>query len=147
MKFILTFVCVGIILSACGQPSSSALLKRYRGKNRIILLFGENKEAALLKEQQAQAEVYRTGYDDRDLLQFQITPEQVITPQGESLGAKAASDFYARYDVSPGRFTAILIGKDGGEKLRRTDEKLGHELLFRTIDAMPMRQREMENDP
>jgi len=147
MKFLLTLVCMGTILFACGQPSPDALLKPYRWKNRIILLFGENKEAALFQEQKMQAETHLAGYNDRDLVQFQITPQQVITPVGEQLGAKMASDFYARYDVPKNGFTAILIGKDGGEKLRRTDELLGKALLFRTIDAMPMRQREMRKDP
>ncbi len=39
----------------------------------------------------------------------------------------------------PAGFTAILIGKDGGEKLRRA-KPFPTALLERTIDAMPMRR-------
>ena len=39
-------------------------------------------------------------------------------------------------------FEAVLVGKDGGEKLR-SPEPLTPERLFETIDAMPMRQQEM----
>jgi hypothetical protein len=36
----------------------------------------------------------------------------------------------------------VLIGKDGGEKLRRTTP-LSPEELFAIVDAMPMRRAEM----
>jgi hypothetical protein len=39
-------------------------------------------------------------------------------------------------------FSAVLIGKDGGVKLRQT-KPITSALLFATIDAMPMRQQEM----
>lgn len=39
-------------------------------------------------------------------------------------------------------FEAVLVGKDGSEKLR-ADTSLTSERLFETIDAMPMRRQEM----
>ena len=39
-------------------------------------------------------------------------------------------------------FSIVLIGKDGGEKLRRTTP-LSPEELFAIVDAMPMRRAEM----
>lgn len=47
-----------------------------------------------------------------------------------------------RFKVSDGEFAVILVGKDGGEKLRRARPVLSSELNA-TIDAMPMRKREM----
>lgn len=49
---------------------------------------------------------------------------------------------YARYRVTEGVFTVILIGKDGTEKLRR-NEILPPDELFAIVDAMPMRKAEM----
>jgi hypothetical protein len=43
----------------------------------------------------------------------------------------------------PADFTVILIGKDGGEKLRRHRVVVPDE-LNELIDTMPMRRREME---
>ncbi|MEN0050651.1 MAG: DUF4174 domain-containing protein, partial [Bacteroidota bacterium] len=40
-------------------------------------------------------------------------------------------------------FTVILIGKDGGEKLRRKGKLLTRKALYQTIDVMPMRRAEM----
>ena len=48
------------------------------------------------------------------------------------------------YNVQRGTFAAILVGKDGGEKFR-SGEPVRPEILFDLIDAMPMRQREMQN--
>ena len=39
-------------------------------------------------------------------------------------------------------FSVVLIGKDGGEKLRRATP-LSPEELFAIVDAMPMRRAEM----
>lgn len=41
-------------------------------------------------------------------------------------------------------FSVVLIGKDGGEKLRRTTP-LPPEELFAVVDAMPMRRAEMRS--
>lgn len=47
-----------------------------------------------------------------------------------------------RYKIQKGEFAVILIGKGGTEKLRRF-HPVSNSALFETIDAMPMRQREM----
>jgi len=44
--------------------------------------------------------------------------------------------------VAPDAFRVVLVGKDGTEK-RRDAEPVAARSLFDTIDAMPMRQREM----
>jgi hypothetical protein len=50
------------------------------------------------------------------------------------------------FGIGRGDFAVVLVGKDGGEKLRSTEPLRSRDLLDR-IDAMPMRRREMrEND-
>lgn len=44
--------------------------------------------------------------------------------------------------LPPGLYTVLLLGKDGGEKLRQ-DQPVELEALYGLIDAMPMRRREM----
>jgi hypothetical protein len=46
-------------------------------------------------------------------------------------------------DVEAGTTTFVLIGKDGTEKLRKTEIDLDE--IFEVIDAMPMRKREMKD--
>jgi hypothetical protein len=49
-----------------------------------------------------------------------------------------------RFHIRPNDFTVILIGKDGGEKLR-SRQPISLDTLRSTIDAMPMRQEEMRS--
>ncbi len=51
-----------------------------------------------------------------------------------------------RFHIRPNDFTVILIGKDGGEKLR-SHQPISLDTLRSTIDAMPMRQDEMRTQP
>jgi hypothetical protein len=43
------------------------------------------------------------------------------------------------------KFTVLLLGKDGGEKLR-SDGVVEPDRIFRLIDSMPMRRDEMRRD-
>ena len=72
-----------------------------------------------------------------ELKQRDIQVHQVV-------GLKEHESLFKKYKASGNKFTFILIGKDGGEKLRST-EPVSLENLYRTIDSMPMRQAEMKN--
>lgn len=61
----------------------------------------------------------------------------------EMIGLKANESIFKKYKTSAQSFTFILFGKDGGEKMR-SNEPVSLEKLYRTIDAMPMRQNEMK---
>jgi len=62
----------------------------------------------------------------------------------EVLGLKANESVFKQYKASSRKFTFILFGKDGGEKLR-SNKPVSLEKLYQTIDAMPMRRQEMKN--
>lgn len=51
-------------------------------------------------------------------------------------------DFVVQIQFGTRSFSVVLIGKDGGEKLRRATP-LSPEELFAIVDAMPMRRAEM----
>lgn len=53
-----------------------------------------------------------------------------------------APDARRRYGVAADGFEALLVGRDGGVKLRYP-EPIGPDELFGRIDEMPMRRREM----
>lgn len=55
-------------------------------------------------------------------------------------------DFVIKTHFGSKVFSVVLIGKDGGEKLRRATPLLPSE-LFAIVDAMPMRQAEMKDRP
>jgi hypothetical protein len=49
-----------------------------------------------------------------------------------------------RFRIGQNDFTVILLGKDGGEKLR-SDTPVTMETLIKLIDSMPMRQKEVRD--
>ena len=71
----------------------------------------------------------RAGAEERDL----VLVESAAPDQGR---------LRRRYDVAPEGFAVLLIGRDGGVKLR-SGTPLTTGTLFDAIDAMPMRQAEM----
>jgi hypothetical protein len=127
------------------DPSAADALQPYRWENRVLLVFSPVEEYDLLQAQRDFMEQDADGYTERDLATFYLFPKKGTDPTGETLSLGTAADFYQTYGVERDEFVVILIGKDGGEKLRRTGEVMPPDLLFDTIDAMPMRQREIRD--
>jgi hypothetical protein len=76
-------------------------------------------------------------------------PWGVVFNGNDDIGHMSADEQAAarrRFHISPNEFTVILIGKDGGEKLR-SHQPISLDTLRSTIDAMPMRQEEMRSQP
>ncbi len=100
----------------------------YAGTSRVLLVLAALDD--IRTAQQARLlSADRAGAAERDLV--------LVEP-----AALDQADLRRRYGVAPGRFAALLIGKDGGVKLR-SDAPLSTRTLFEAIDAMPMRQAEM----
>ncbi|MEO1019351.1 MAG: DUF4174 domain-containing protein, partial [Pseudomonadota bacterium] len=55
----------------------------------------------------------------------------------------SAADLRDAFGVENSDFRVLLIGKDGGVKLRSNEWVSAHE-VFALIDTMPMRRREMQ---
>ncbi|MDH3556778.1 MAG: DUF4174 domain-containing protein [Deltaproteobacteria bacterium] len=139
-KTLLLFVVGTMATQANGQDKIR--LKDYQWKNRLILAFSPSTEdpgyRALEKEIAVQAE----EVIDRDILIFQILETGEIKLGASSLQTGAGDYLRKSFSISPGTFTVLLIGKDGGVKLRREGRAKLDE-IFSLIDTMPMRQREM----
>lgn len=79
----------------------------------------------------------------------QIVPLAIVYKNPSSTDAKLTStDEEAtrrRFSIAPGDFAVILIGKDGGEKLRSA-KPLSMTKLNETVDSMPMRRDEVRGN-
>lgn len=127
-----------LLLLMIGQQNDDPLQK-YRWENRILLIYANNMGVQQAAEQISLFEKEKEGFAERDLLFF-FLPENgkadhPFTPEEEER-------IRSRFVLEDQAFLVILIGKDGGEKLRK-EEILTNEALFATIDAMPMRRSEM----
>lgn len=119
------------------------LLKNYQWQNRLLLVFSPQGEDRSYKLQLDEFRAAQAGLQERDLLVFHIFDDRVLLPDQTRLGASEARSLRAHYVIPDKETVILLIGKDGAEKLR-SRELLTTQRLFATIDAMPMRQQEME---
>ena len=117
------------------MPSSSQPatidLSHYKWNNRVIVMFAPTADDANAVQQRASLNADQQALADRDLVLIEVIGNQPDT-----------AALRQQYDVSVEQFAVLLIGKDGGEK-RRDLQPVEPSEIFRLIDSMPMRQREM----
>ena len=106
-------------------------LSRYRWTARVLVVLAADPESPDLAEQKRQIESLKDGAAERELV--------VVQPPVGSAEEKALR---LQLGLANEPFQAVLVGKDGGAKLRTTKPITALELMV-TIDAMPMRQEEM----
>ena len=128
------------------HPASLAAM---RDCYRVLLVFAPRTDGPLLGQQLAQLQTDADGFRDRDLLLVPLLADGSTLPSADAgqlpwtvLAPTEAADVRRQFKHGSG-FTAILVGKDGGEKLRR-HKPIDAAELFSTIDSMPMRQHEMK---
>jgi len=128
LKLILSILLTSISVIAFSQ---SMELKDQKWKNRIVLLFAPDKSDAELVAQQDIIKRNKLAFLDRDLI---VRSYILADENGHELRHK--------FKIQEDKFTFILIGKDGGEKLIK-NKVVKSKDLFDLIDSMPMRQSEM----
>lgn len=115
---------------------AAVTLDDHAWKHRVLLAFAPDDNDALEAHRAQWHDV--AGIEERDMVLFEIVGDAVWA-DGERRGhARALRE---RFGPDEGALTVVLIGKDGGEKMRGPG--LAPQDVFATIDAMPMRQREM----
>ena len=127
---------------AFGQAKNrDFFLGRYHWQKRVILVFMPANANSIGLDQLKLLQVNATALTDRDLVVLEVTGELVV---GENVTSANGNQLRRQFKVSPGTFTLVLIGKDGGEKYRSL-QLTPPAKLFSIIDAMPMRQNEINS--
>lgn len=108
-------------------PAGAADLDAYRWERRPVLVFAPSRSDPAYVEQRAMLEAAAAGLAERDVVVLSDT--------------SATADGALRRALDPQGFEVLLIGKDGGVKLRER-RPVSAAALFGAIDAMPMRRRE-----
>jgi hypothetical protein len=130
------------IVAAQGAGSAAIDMDSYKWKHRLILVFAPSVESDSYQILKQDIERQRHEIADRDIVLFWIYPDEVRSGD-RVFGSSAAVALRERYSIPPDVFGVILIGKDGGEKLKQ-EERGNLAEIFSRIDAMPMRQMEMK---
>ena len=115
-----------LMLLASGLPAGAEPLSEYRWEKRPIVVFAPDRLDPRRVEQLDRFEGARSMLEERENV--------VIVDTEQTSGL--------RQHFEPDPFTVILVGKDGTEKLRRT-QPVSVEVLTELVDSMPMRRREM----
>ncbi len=111
-----------------------------RSRRRLVLVFAPRAEAENLAAQRTILSAGREPLAERDVAAMFVVGDTVTAEQGADPGIGAAT-LRARFGVPGNAFRVILVGKDGGAKLR-SNKPLQAGTLLATIDALPLRQHE-----
>lgn len=155
MRSVILVFFLGLVVSSAmaDAPSDSVdfRLDAHRWEHRLLLVFASSDRADSLEKQEDRFEGHDAGFRDRDLLLLTITGEATGTlreapgTEPRRLTEAAVGRLYDHFGVPVEAFRVVLVGKDGTEK-HRDAEPVTVRSVFDTIDAMPMRQREMRED-
>jgi len=135
-------------LFACSATRTTASdaaryeIEQRRWEARPLLVFAPDPADPRWEQQTGALDDTKAGLAERDMDDVRIAGDSG-TANGDEMVADDVAALRARYDVETDDFAVILVGKDGGEKLRVT-ETIAIDEIFATIDAMPMRRREMQ---
>ena len=116
-------------------------LKKHQWIQRVLII--TSKDSNQLQQQIDLLTKDIKGLQERKLAIYQVTPEGYAKGTQRNNWTKT-TDFYQKIKRKKDGFEVILIGLDGGVKLRQT-KLLTLDKLFTLIDGMPMRRQELKN--
>lgn len=120
-------------------------LSSHQWNDRLVIVQVKNQSSKLLKNQISELEKHAEGLEDRRIVVYQLIPGEYKIGLDDDAKWETSEKLFERIKASGSEFEIILIGLDGGIKLRK-NELLTCEELFGTIDQMPMRRSEMKKD-
>ena len=115
---------------------------QYRWQNRLLFLFSPSPEVPAFQTLSRELSRNPDGVRDRDLLVFSVLEQGPSFLGPQETTSEEAESLRRRFGVTRGAFTLLLVGKDGTVKLQR-EGMTALKDIFKLIDSMPMRRREM----
>ncbi|MFW6347201.1 MAG: DUF4174 domain-containing protein [Cyclonatronaceae bacterium] len=119
-------------------------LSELRWEKRVLLIFTDDASDERYKQQLEMLEEAEAGLNDRKLVRITLAEGEPAKYEGRPLTEESARQIRARFAPDENRFSFVLLGLDGGEKLR-SETPVSMDDLFARIDRMPMRARELRN--
>ncbi|AYD04525.1 DUF4174 domain-containing protein [Neorhizobium sp. NCHU2750] len=134
MKKIL-FATAIAVLAVTSQASAMESLSQYAWKNRVLILFGTSGNQKLASQVQL-LKGRQSNLAARDMVVISVIGDEIRPIYGNSSKIDARQ-LRREADITSGGFQAVLVGKDGGIKLRSQDV-ITDATVFGLIDRMPM---------
>jgi len=117
-------------------------LSQFRWKKRLLFLFSPDNSHPFFVQLHESLGIQKSETLERDLIIFEIFEYGTSRMNSEFIDPMITRALREKFRVVSGEFTVILLGKDGGIKLKRHDRTELKD-IFGLIDSMPMRQEEM----
>jgi len=125
-----------------GQEALSMDLNQFQWENRLLFIFSPQEGDSFFQALQSEISTQPDEISERDLVVFKIFETGPSYMGTTRIDPQAAAAIRTKFAAPFGQFTCILVGKDGGTKLKR-HSRVKLEEVFDLIDAMPMRREEM----
>ncbi|MEA5623193.1 DUF4174 domain-containing protein [Nostoc sp. UHCC 0251] len=122
---------------------SSFNLSSQKWKNRVLLVFAPSVDNHTYQQQMQLLQEQNNGFADRDLVLVQVLATDESYANRQPIDESSAAKLREYFGVGKENFRVILVGKDGGVK-RSDATPVQATAIFEEIDAMPMRQQEMQ---
>ena len=129
------------VLNLKSEPMHLDTLAGLRDRSRVLLVFAPSSEDVRMEKQLHRLRDHAAEATERDLVTIAL-PAAGAAASERRMDAVEAAAVRRQFRVEDSDFLVVLVGKDGGEKLR-SSKVLSFEQLRAVIDAMPMRQQEM----
>jgi len=127
-------------------PVSASTLLDFEWQNRPLLIFAPQMQDERLQQFNEILRKQTCALDDRDMIIGVIVTQGPSRLANQPISIQKAELIRQEYKIQADQFAVLLIGKDGGEKLRLYENPDLSDIFYR-IDGMPMRQAEMQASP
>jgi hypothetical protein len=117
-------------------------LEDYQWHNRLVLVFAHSADDESYLQQISELNSDVNGLAERDIIIFSLFQNGLSRTGNDEISNESAMRIINRYNPDQHEFKFVLIGKDGGVKLKQ-DTMVSLPELFERIDRMPMRKQEM----
>lgn len=128
-----------LIALVSSQVLAMDSLSELTWKKRVIIVFGNESDRRISRQMEILTD-QRSELDERDIVVIGVTDNEAKTFFG-SVSQLDAVALRQEADIKRGSFQVVLVGKDGGIKLR-SDKVISNADMFDVIDRMPMRRAE-----
>lgn len=136
-----------VATSAAFMPAQAAAaeLSDYLWQRRPLLVFAPTDTDPRIVETMSRIEASRCDFVDRDMVLGRFVTDGTSTLDGQIVDTSQVQRLFSQFGIGADSFSVVLVGKDGGEKLRVNDVP-NLQTIYAVIDGMPMRGREMSTD-
>jgi Domain of unknown function (DUF4174) len=137
-------IILSIMLSISSSQDAMSMVMdfdQFKWKNRLLFIFASERNDPFFRDLKGEISDRKNEVDDRDLVVFEILESGPSTMNTTQMDPQTAASLRKHFDLTQKTFALILLGKDGGIKLKRND-RVKLDEIFTLIDSMPMRKDE-----